>query len=137
MYINQQQLEQRFGEQELIELTDRERMGEINTEVLASAISDATAIIDSHLQSAGYTLPLEQLMIDASPLTRYAGDVVRYLLMDDGVTEVVEKRNDQALRWLRDLGRGLSSLGPQDNSVQESAGIVVVKSKSNTDWGTY
>jgi phage gp36-like protein len=136
-YITEQQLIDRYGEDELIQLTDRERVGDINTEVLAEAIADAESIIDSKLKAAGYSLPLSQVVIDSSPLKRFAGDVVRYLLMDDGATENVTRRYDDALTWLNGLAKGVNTLGEQDTSSAAAFTAVAGKGKSGIDWGTH
>lgn len=135
-YCMQSDLEKRFGEDELIQLTDREHLGEINAEVLAGALADACATIDSYLQQA-YTLPLAQPLIDASPLKRICGDIVRYYLMDDAATDKVQHDHDKALAWLRDIAAGRASLGAQDTRAESQLRLTTAQGVSEYDWVTY
>ena len=135
-YITLTQLVERFDEQELIDLTDVERLGEINLEVLTAAISDASAIVDSYLISAGYDVPLQQSVVDSGPFARYCSDIVRYLLMDDGPTDTASDRYSAAMRWLRDLSAGKVSLGLVV-APASSPGMVVGTGRSNTPWDKY
>jgi phage gp36-like protein len=54
-YTSTQQLIDRFGEHELIQLTDRYGAGVIDTQVAAQAISDANAEVDAYLRSFGFS----------------------------------------------------------------------------------
>ena len=135
-YVTRAQLIKRFGRDELIQLTDRDDLGDIDDAVLADAIADAEAIIDAKLRVRGYTLPLDQALIDASPLIRYAGDITRYLLMDDGATEEVSRRHEEALRWLNDVGAGRATLGEQQSSASTSR-MATASGRSGYDWGNY
>ena len=135
-YITQDALIKRFGEDELIQLTDRENLGDINTEVLNEAIADAAATVDSYLQQQ-YTLPLEQTLIDASPLTRIAGDIVRYFLFENGAEDEVEKRYKDAIAWLRDIAAGKATLGSQDTHVANPSRMTTGCGVSHFDWSTF
>ena len=54
--ITRDDLLERFGEKELIELTDREAYAVINDNVLQKAIEDAEAEAGAYLQAAGLVL---------------------------------------------------------------------------------
>lgn len=105
-YCELQNLIDRFGEQELIELTDENEVGEIETTQIARAIADVDGLIDSYL-SGRYTLPLTEVPL---VLTRYACDIVRYDLYDHP-TDQISKRFDEAMAFLRDASNGKVSLG--------------------------
>lgn len=110
-YCTAQDMMDRFGEQELIQLTDRDgSSGAIVQDVLDQAIADAAAEIDSYL-GARYELPLSN---PPAVLTRIACDLARYQLHDHGIEEersvVVARRND-AVQWLRRVSTGEVSLG--------------------------
>lgn len=107
MYATRAALIDRFGEAELIQLTDRERLGVIDDTVLDQAIADAAHEIDSHL-AGRYTLPLATV---PPVLTRVACDVARYRLYDDAAPEEVRNRYKDGVRWLEALARGTVSLG--------------------------
>jgi len=97
----------RFGEQELIELTDRDQLGVIDATVMAKALADADAEINAYLV-ARYTLPLA-----GTPpiLTKFAADVARYQLYDTKATEQVKARYDDAVKFFKMLSSGAVSLG--------------------------
>lgn len=48
-YATQQNLVDRFGQVELVQLTDLENTGALNTTRLAAALADASATIDGYL----------------------------------------------------------------------------------------
>ncbi len=128
----------RFGKDDLIQLTDRLRTGAVDAVVLAIAIADASATIDSYLQQVR-TLPLSQPVIDASPLPRICGDMALFYLYDSGAPEYVEKAYDKAITWLRDVAAGRASLGAEDAPAAADPGgkMVVAQGISGTDWGSY
>jgi len=108
----------RFGEDELIQLTDRDipPLGRINQAVATQALLDADARIDGFIGSR-YTLPL------ASPpaeLGRLACDVARYLLYRNP-TEDVRQRFEDATSYLRDVAQGRFNLGLDATGAQPDA----------------
>lgn len=125
-YCTSAQLTTRFGEQELIQLTDRDGSGVIDDAVLAQAIGEASSEIDSYLRSR-YPLPLRST---TSELARVAGDIARYRLYDDRMIDIVETRYKQAVDWLKAISSGRASL-PTDvievaDTASLSSGISVV-----------
>lgn len=112
MYVAAQELIDRYGEEELIQLTDRHGMGAIDHAVLDQAIADASAEIDSYL-AGRYTLPLVEV---PAALSRIACEIARYHLYDDAPTEAVKDRYDNAIRFLRSLAKGEISLARQDGT---------------------
>jgi len=109
MYCTQQNLIDRFGQLEIIQLTDRSTppAGTINATVLNKAISDAEAEINSYL--TGYALPLATVPAN---FERMACDMTRYYLYEDRVIEQVKKRYDDAIKYLTQVGKGVIQLGP-------------------------
>jgi phage gp36-like protein len=106
-YATQSDLETRFKQQELIELTDEANLGVINAAAVSVALADADAEINGYL-AGRHTLPLTQ----TSPeLVRLACDITRYKLYDTRATEQVKARYDDAIRKLRDVSTGKASLG--------------------------
>ncbi len=114
MYCTQQQLIDRFGESELIQLTDRKAppRGAIDADVVTAAIEDASQVIDSYL-SGRYSLPLAAV---PAPLKRVACDIARYYLYEDAVTEIVQARYDSAVKFLLALTKGDVNLGAADDT---------------------
>jgi phage gp36-like protein len=58
-YATQADIELQLPEQDLIDLTDDDATGLVNADIIARAIADADAEIDSHL-SVRYALPLSE-----------------------------------------------------------------------------
>lgn len=123
-YATQQDLITRVGEQELIQLTDRADppAGSVDAAVVAAALGHADALIDS-LVGARYPVPLA---VVPSIVIDYACDIARYRLYGDAPTETVQRRYDQAVRYLHDIQAGRADLaGPaiatSGGGVQHSA----------------
>ena len=108
-YATQANLVDRFGETELVQLTDRATppAGTIDATVVTRALTDADNKINSYL-AARYTLPFASV---PEILLQLACDIARYYLYEDRVTEIVQKRYDNAIAQLRDISAGKASLG--------------------------
>ncbi|SDI53746.1 gp436 family protein [Propionivibrio dicarboxylicus] len=101
-YATQADMETRFGEEELAQLTDRESATTIDAGVVARALNDAKAEIDGYL-SARYALPLTTV---PDILVRINCDIARYFLFDDRVTEAVRNRYLDAVKLMRSIASG-------------------------------
>jgi phage gp36-like protein len=108
MYCSGDDLITRFGSDELIQLSDHDNTGAINTTVVDQAITDASAEIDGYISSA-YDLPLTET---PALLNLYACDIARYRLFGDGAFEAVIERYNIALKYLRDIASGKVQLIP-------------------------
>lgn len=106
-YSTTQTLIDRFGEQELIQLTDRDNSGQLDHSVIERANDDATGEIDGFL-GGRYALPL-----DPAPriIVVYAADIARYRLYDEGAPDQVQTRYDHAIKMLTLIADGKVSLG--------------------------
>lgn len=108
-YATEQDMIDRFGEPELIQLTDIGPVatGAIDTSVLGRALEDADAEINGYLE-ARYPLPLA-----STPrlVVGVASDIARYRLYRDVVPEIVERRYADARKILENVSRGVVSLG--------------------------
>lgn len=124
-YCTQQNLIDRFDAAELIQRTDRANLGVIDAAVLAQAISDADAEINSYLTA--YPLPLATVPAN---LVRIACDITRYYLYDDVVTDQVKARYDSAIKYLVQVGRGLISLAP------DQAGVVAAATEAGAQFSS-
>ena len=121
-YITLTDLTQRFGEDEILSLTDT-GSGEIGTELVDRAIEDASGEIDGYVAAGGYTLPLTPV---PSIIKAYACDIARYRLYDESALEQVSKRYDDAIKFLRAVAKGDVLLGISTGSTgtTETAGSV-------------
>jgi phage gp36-like protein len=100
-YCTQQDLVDRFGEPELIQLTGRDPQGVMDADVIDQAIADADAEIEGYLSA--YQLPLTSVPAN---LTRIACDIARYRLYADQPVEVVMERYKAAVRFLEGVAAG-------------------------------
>lgn len=107
IYSTEQDLIDRFGGQELLQISDRTNLGTIDSAVVARAIADAGAVIDAHL-SARYSLPLATVV---PVLTRIGCDLARWYLYADAATDQVGRNYDEAMKLLASLRSGEITLG--------------------------
>lgn len=97
----------RFGEDELIQLTDRAGAHAVDGAIAQRALDDAAAEIDGYL-AARYQLPLPTV---PALLARIACDIARYLLWEDRASDEVRRRYEDARKILESIARGTVSLG--------------------------
>ena len=106
-YASQQNMIDRFGSDELIQLTDRGNLGVIDATVLGQALADANTEIDSYLASVA-ALPL----VTVPPrLIKIAADIARYELYGARCSDQVRARYTDAISFLKLLAAGTVTLG--------------------------
>jgi phage gp36-like protein len=138
-YCTQADLEERYGAAELVELTDRDRIGVADATAIARAIADADALVNGYL-AGRYTLPLAST---PPALTRLACVVARYHLYADHPTEHVRRAYEDAVRLLEQVAAGKVTLGLDAGGtapVAESGGAEVSAPErvfTDTLWDTY
>lgn len=106
-YAAQQDLIDRFGETEVLQLSDHENTGDIDADVVARALGDADALIDSYLATK-YTVPLSPV---PDLVKQMACDIARYLLYRDSSPDLVTARYNAAVTSLKALAAGTATLG--------------------------
>jgi phage gp36-like protein len=128
-YIDQQGMVERFGEDEIKRLTDRQRTGSIDAEVLAAAIQDAQSEVDAYTSSR-YTVPLA-VVTDA--VKRTTADIARYRLYDEKCPDTVRNRYQEAIAFLNAVAGGRATLGngPSGESAGGSAAIETVRTSAD------
>ena len=135
LYCSKQGLIDRYSEDELIQLTDRDNFGIINDEVLNRAIEDASTEMDAYLSRFNFTA--DTLPKSLKPL---ACDITRYRLYDDAPTDHITDRYNNAIKFLKSVNKGENTIGTnsQDNEVSTtdlpemlSGGSVFSRSNSN------
>lgn len=120
-YASKQNMIDRFGQAELVQLTDRAipATGLIDDTVVNKALADADAEINGYLIGQ-YQLPLASVPANLELL---ACDIARFRLFDDRATEQVRQRYDDAVKYLTRVGKGeLSLVLDQANNVAPPAG---------------
>lgn len=120
-YATQQDLIDRFGEEELIQLTDRAGLGAVESIAVARALADAEAEIDSYLV-VRYAVPVAPA---PAMLVRVACDVARYRLYANAPTQPVRVAYEDAVKFLRDVAAGKASLGAGAESLPAQSGGTV------------
>lgn len=117
-YATLQDLIERFGERELVGLTDRHNQGVVDEAVVERALVDASGEVDGYVSAAGYPTPLAPV---PRVIRAYCADIARYRLYDDAASEQVTKRYEAAVRFLRAVAKGDVKLGatpPESNTGQ-------------------
>lgn len=122
IYATRTDMTQRFGEAELIDLTDRDGTGQIGAVVLTRALDDAHATVDGYIGKV-YRLPLAgcakpatavgaaSTYVSPPVLTRIACDLARYYLYTDLPDEhEVARRHKLAMAELQSLAGGKTQL---------------------------
>jgi len=136
-YAIVQEMIDRFGEKEILQLTNREdpRNGAIDEFVVENAIADAGNRIDSYLGQR-YSLPLATI---PGGIKDACIHMARYNLYDDKKPEWVKDRYNEAVAWLKDIATGKASLGEiEEPAAAPSSGKVVVQQgNSKFDWDAY
>ena len=133
-YCSQTDLIARFGRDELVQLTDRDGIGDIDAVVLDRAIADADAEIDAQLH-ARYTVPITPV---PAVLIAKVCDLVRYYLHDKVTTELVAQRYHDAMVWLGQVRDGKIDLGvASPGPVATGARVVSKTGASDHDWDAY
>lgn len=104
VYATIEDLVQRFGETQLIQLTDRSTppADAIGTAVAQQALDDAANLIDGYV-AAKYALPLATV---PPLLNQLACDLARFNLYTDQAPDQVATRNTAAIATLRRISEG-------------------------------
>ncbi len=139
-YCNALDMIERFGADELAQLTNRgqcEDDSSIDTQLIDRVIDDACATIDGYI-GGRYRLPLPTV---PRILTRFACDLARYYLYDERLDEghQANKRYEEAISYLKNVSKGIVQLGFDDNQAKAetnnsaiitSAGSVFARERS-------
>ncbi|MDX1464121.1 MAG: DUF1320 domain-containing protein [Halomonas sp.] len=118
-YITLQDLIDRFGQDELLQLAADDTGQAIDQGEIDLAIADAGGEIDGRVAAGGYAVPLDPV---PSIVQAYACDIARYRLYDERATDQVTKRYEDAIKFLRAVAKGEVKLGIGSEAGGESAG---------------
>lgn len=105
-YATRDDMIQAFGEDELIELTDRAETGEMDNAVIAAALAAAAAEIDGYV---GRVAELPLAIVPAN-LRQVALAIARYRLDTTQSEGRVRLDYEDALSSLRDIAKGVVAL---------------------------
>jgi phage gp36-like protein len=111
----------RFGEQELIQRTDRANppMGAIDDAVLSLAMARADAFADGKLRTR-YAVPIAAPSLD---LLTQCENKARRFLYDDGMPQAVKDGDDEANAWFDDVAKGRVLLDAAAASSQTAGAV--------------
>jgi len=109
-YATKAEMILRYGEVELRQATALEdsTTGVINDSVLDASMGEANSLVDGYIQNK-YTLPLSPV---PPSVVGHACAITRKLLWKNNASDKIIKDHDDAIIFLRDVSRGLISLGP-------------------------
>lgn len=107
-YATQADLSTRYGERELIQVTDKAKppTGSVDGVVVARALADADAEIDARL-AVRYAVPVvtpPAIVVDC------ACRIARYKLHEDRATEKIRADYEDAIKFLADVAAGRANL---------------------------
>lgn len=121
-YATQQDLIDRFGETELLQLTDRQNMppSVIDAVVVGRALNDADGLINSYLGKV-YRMPLS---VVPTVLVKRASDIARYHLHGEAAPKDgdVYRNYRDAVDWLKDVAKGLVTIDAEGVTPAASGG---------------
>lgn len=130
-YATQQDMLERFGADELRQLTDinEPRLDGVDAAVLGKALADAAALIDGYLVGR-YPLPLQE---PPAVLTVHCAGVARYLLMRYTPDERAKADFEAAMTYLNAVATGkIGLLPPASAPALEGIGTVVFNAGQKT-----
>ena len=111
----------RYGEAELLRLSDHANTGVMDDDVIEQAINDASAVVDSYL-SRKYVTPLSGYETTAVPF--YTSEIARYFLYEDAASEEVLRRYRAAIGWLEKVANGEIELPLEPQRVNNGFTII-------------
>lgn len=125
MYATRQDIIDIYGSDALTVAADRDGDGQEDAGVVDQALADATELMDSYI-GAKYALPLPTPAPDV--LRPICVDLAFYRLSQGAhaLTEEIEKRETRAIAWLKDVARGVVSLGIDPSPESAGGGVQVV-----------
>jgi|GEM_PF-297897 len=106
-YCTQADLVAAFGDDELVQITDRTGAGVISQIILNAAITKADLDIDRRLRAKGWTVPLA---VSSNDLRELSKDITRFYCYQVP-TEVVTDAYNRAIKTLDDYVKGTIDLG--------------------------
>jgi len=130
-YSTQTDIEEQISQEELVELTDDSGGGGVSASVVERAIADADAEIDSYC-AVRYSVPFDPV---PAIIRKISVDIAIYHLFSRRsvikVPEERQKRYDNAIRFLRDVSRGLISLGADTPSEPVTGKVQTTRTKDD------
>ena len=128
MYATTADLIQRFGQDEIEVLAPTANVEAIDAAKVETAITDASAEMNSYLASK-YNVPVQD---QSNVLIAVCCDLTRYHLCTIQPTDEVTQRYQQRIAWLRDISLGRAHLN-QISQTPSSGKLAVSISRTSAD----
>jgi phage gp36-like protein len=123
MYATKDDMISRFGLNEVTGIVLEGNDTEVDVDViLGDALADAASEIDSYLRSR-YNLPITTA---STSLKRCATDLAFYNLHKNRLTDLVEKRHDDWIKWLVGVSKGMIALDVAIDPPADGAAVPVL-----------
>ena len=129
-YSEKADILEQITDEELIQLTDDSGIGSVDDGVVSRAIADADAEIDSYCATR-YSVPFSGVPV---MIRKLSVDIALYHLYSRRQLVVPEERKDRynaAIRYLRDVAKGIVSLGGDAPAQDTDGGPGATTSKSD------
>lgn len=119
-YATQQDMIDLYGSNAVIIAADRDGNGVADTTAVSKALSHASELMDSYL-GRQYDLPITR---ESEELVSCCVDIAMYKLANEAtvLTEEKRARYKDSLDWLKDIAKGLATLG-QSVEPEPAAGL--------------
>lgn len=132
MYCDLDDIKKRLSEKNILELTDSDDMGEIDTEKSDAAIADADSEIDGYL-SIRFSTPLSPVPALLKKLSVDISIYNLYSLSDfEAIPELREKRYNDAIKLLKSIAEGEAGLDIEDTDAFATGTVVTSHFDSET-----
>lgn len=120
-YASIDDLKTRYGDKEILMLTDLDQSNKINTRLCSIALNDASNVVDSYVSSV-----VEVPMLAPAPIIKsVVSDIARYMLHTKNTPETVERRYKDAISTLESIRDGdISINGSTQSETTTTAGLV-------------
>lgn len=139
-YATSTDLETRFGEAEMIQLTDTTGTGVVDTARLALELESASGQMDVYL-GARHALPLSDITQgQTNDLTRICCDIARYRLWNDAASDEVRLRYQDAIKTLEMIAKGTLPLLTNSQAGSPTSGTYVgtmTRNITDADWAAF
>ncbi|AOJ13154.1 MULTISPECIES: gp436 family protein [Burkholderia] len=132
-YATSDDMVRRFGETEMIEISDRDQIGAVDVAVAGNALDDASAEIDTYL-AGRYTLPF---MGTPRFIAGLCCDIARYRLCVGGtrMTDEIRDRYRDAVRFLELAAAGKVTLGELPSGAPVQPSTTIAFQSGSRIWG--
>lgn len=122
-YAVEQDLLDRWGEEELLQVADRTNSGVIDSAFVARALGDAQAEVDGYLEVV-YSMPLQTV---PTILTKFTCDLAMHNMSTDQgtMTDEKENRRKHAVKTLRDIAQNKFDIGVPSNQTGTRGAVTV------------